>query len=288
MNLIAAILFASAWLAQAQQPREFEVASIRPSATSPQGNVNIGIHIDGSQIRCISFSLKDYLGMAWKVKAAQIEGPEWITSARFDVSATLPAGSSESGLAELFQSLLADRFQVKVHKEKKEFPVYVLTVGKGPLKLKEASDSDAAKEDEPKGVVNAAGSGSATGIGVNLGHGTSYTFANFRFEARKMTMAQVAENLEPFANRPIIDGTGLTGRYDFAIDFQPEDWRAMMVRGAIARGVVLSPEALRALDGSSDAAMGDALQQVGLRLEARKAPLDVLIVDQALKTPTAN
>ena len=60
------------------------------------------------------------------------------------------------------------------------------------------------------------------------------------------------------------------------------------MRGAIARGVVLPPEAIRALDGSSDGALGDALQQVGLKLEARKAPLDVLVIDDALKPPTAN
>ncbi len=100
-------------------------------------------------------------------------------------------------------------------------------------------------------------------------------------------MAQLAESLEPYADRPVVDMTGLKGRYDVAIDFTPEDFRAMMVKGAIARGVVLPPEALRALDGSSGA-LEDALQQVGLRLESRKAPLDVIVIDEALKTPTAN
>jgi uncharacterized protein (TIGR03435 family) len=222
------------------------------------------------------------------MKAAQIYGPDWMASERFDLSATLPAGSSASRLPEMFQALLADRFQVKLHREKKEFPVYMLTVGKGTLKLKETpSDSDPGK-DEPAGVVAAAGTGSAAGVGVNLGHGASYSFANQRFEARKLTMAQFAENLEPFANRPIVDMTGLAGRYDFAIDFTPEDFRAMMVRGVIARGVVLPPEALRAVDGTSDGVIGDALQQIGLKLESRKAPLDVLVIDDALKTPTAN
>lgn len=292
MSLISriaiAILLASSCFAQSPPRPEFGVASIRPSASSPLGNVDIGMHLDGSQMHCVSFSLKDYLGIAYRMKAAQISGPDWIASERFDISATLPAGSTASQLPDMFQALLADRFHVEVHTEKKEFPVYILTVGKGPLKLKETPPNPDADQDEPKGVVNAAGTGSAAGVGVNLGHGTSYSFANRRFEAVKLTMAQFAENLEPFANRPIIDMTGLKGRYDFAIDFTPEDFRAMMVRGAIARGVVLPPEALRASDGSSDGAIGDALQQVGLKLEARKAPLDVLIVDEVLKTPTAN
>jgi uncharacterized protein (TIGR03435 family) len=248
----------------------------------------MGIQIDGSQVRCVSFSFKDYIGIAYRMKAAQISGPDWIDSERFDISATLPAGSTASQLPDMFKALLADRFQVKVHREKKEFPVYVLGIGKGPLKIKETPANSDADPVEPKEVVNAAGTGSAAGVGVSLGHGSSYSLANNRFEARKLTMVDLATSLEPFANRPIVDMTGLEGRYDFAIDFTPEDYRAMMVRGAIARGVVLPPEAMRALDGSSDGALGDALQQVGLKLEARKAPLDVLVIDDALKTPTAN
>lgn len=286
MRLIP-ILLACSCLAQSPPRPQFEVASIRPSTASGQGLVNMGMKIDGAQVRCVSFSFKDYIGIAYRMKAAQISGPDWIESERFDITATLPPGSTAGTLPDMFQALLADRFQVKAHREKKEFPVYALVVGKGALKLKE-SPPDSGDDPDPKGVYNAAGSGSAAGVGVNLGHGSSYSLANNRFEARKMTMAQLAEALEPFANRPIVDMTGLKGRYDLAIDFTPEDYRALMVRGAIARGVVLPPEALRALDGSSEGALGDALQQTGLKLEARKAPLDVLVIDEALKTPTAN
>jgi len=248
----------------------------------------MGIKIDGAQVRCVSFSFKDYVGIAYRMKAAQISGPDWIESERFDITATLPPGSTAGKLPDMFQALLADRFHIEVHREKKEFPVYALVAGKGALKLKEIPPDLGADQDEPKGVVNAAGTGSAAGVGVNLGHGSSYSLANSRFEARKLTMAQLTEGLEPYANRPIVDMTGLKGRYDFVIDLTPEDYRALLVRGAIARGVVLPPEALRALDGSSDGALGDALQQVGLKLESRKAPLDVLVIDEALKTPTAN
>jgi uncharacterized protein (TIGR03435 family) len=82
--------------------------------------------------------------------------------------------------------------------------------------------------------------------------------------------------------------TGLTGQYDFAFDVMPEDYRAMLLRSAVWAGVNLPPEAQKMLDASSPAALRDALQQVELRLEARKAPLDVLVIDDALKTPTAN
>src|ERR1700683_2496049 len=120
----------------AQSP-QFEVASLRPSAPTPDGQVSVGVHIDGSQVRVVSLSLRDYLAIAYRTKGNMISGPDWTGSERFDISATIPAGGTTAQLPEMFQALLADRFQVKLHKDKKEFPVYALLVGKGPLKLKE-------------------------------------------------------------------------------------------------------------------------------------------------------
>src|SRR5580700_11142034 len=116
--------------------QQFEVASIRPSAQEPEGQVNVGVHMDGAQVRVVSLSLRDYLAIAWRTKGNMIFGPDWTGSERFNISATLPAGSTTAQLPEMFQALLAERFHVKLHKEQKEFPVYALLVGKGPLKLK--------------------------------------------------------------------------------------------------------------------------------------------------------
>lgn len=281
-------------LACSSHAQQFEVASIRPSVQEPGGKVSVGVHIDGAQVRVVSLSLRDYLAIAYRTKGNMISGPDWTGSERFDISATLPAGSTAAQLPEMFKALLADRFHVKLHTEKKEFPVYALLVGKGPLKLKEtppdsgtgtATDSD---KDDPKGTVNVAATGSAAGVAINLGHGASISFVPNRFEAKKLTMEQFANGIERFADRPIVDMTGLKGQYDLAFDVNPEDYRPMLIRSAVYAGVVLSPQALRFLDRSSSAALGDALQQTGLRLESRKAPLDVLVIDDALKTPTAN
>ncbi len=276
--------------ASAQAP-QFEVASIRPSASYADqgGKVSIGLHIDGAQVRFNSYSLREYLARAYGTKSKMISGPDWTASETFDISATLPAGSRPAQIPEMLQALLAERFQVKLHKEKKEFPVYVLLAGKGPLKLKESPPDPNADKEEPKGTTSVAASGSEAGVGVNLGHGSSYSLVNNRFQVIRLTMAQFTSNLERFADRPIVDMTGLAGQYDFAFDVTPEDYRAMMMRAALQAGVNLPPEAMRFLDGtSSGAALGDALQQVGLKLEARKAPLDVLVIDDALRTPTAN
>jgi len=283
--ILALLLAASAF---AQSP-QFEVASIKRFDPSAQGQVGAGVHVDGAQIRVVGLSLRDYLGFAYSIKATLISGPDWTATERFDISATLPAGSTTAQLPEMLQALLADRFQMKLHRDKKEFPVYALIVGKGVSKLKETPPNpDADKEDEPKGTVNVATTRSGNGLNVNFGHGSSYTFANNRFEAHRLTMAIFAGNLERFSDRQIVDMTGLAGQYDFAFDVAPEDYIAMMLRAAVWAGANLPPEAQKMLDASSPAALGDALQQIGLKLEARKAPLDVLVIDDALKTPTAN
>jgi uncharacterized protein (TIGR03435 family) len=275
----------------AQVPaQQFEVASIKPFDRSAQGQVLAGVHVDGAQIRAAGLTLRDFLAIAYKVKATLISGPDWTASAQFDISATLPAGTTTAQLPEMFQALLADRFQVKLHKDKKEFPVYALLVAKGGLKMKEAPpDPDADKDsDVPKGTRNAATTAVGNGVSVNFGHGSSFTLANNRFEAHKLMMSVFAPNLERFADRHIVDMTGLTGQYDFSFDVMPEDYRAMLLRAAVWVGANLPPEAQKMLDASSPSALGDALQQIGLRLDARKAPLDVLVIDDALKTPTAN
>lgn len=276
--------------AVAQSPRaQFEVATIKPFDPSAQGQLLGGLHVDGAQVRAVGLSLRDLLGVAYQMKATLISGPDWTASERFDVSAALPEGSTRAQLPEMFQTLLADRFNVKVHKDKKDFPVYALEVAKSGLKMKETPPDPADKQDDAtKGAATVTTTRTGNGASVNFGHGTSFTFANNRFEARKMSMPLFAPNLERFADRQIVDRTGLTAQYDFAFDLMPEDFIAMSLRAAVWAGVTLPPEAQKLLDASSPAALGDALQQIGLRLESTKAPLDVLVIDDALKTPTAN
>jgi uncharacterized protein (TIGR03435 family) len=279
----------SAQTTAAQTPLHpsFDVASIRASGDTPQGQVAVGVHVDGSQVRVTSFTLKDYIGLAYRMKVSQISGPDWIAGQRFDISATLPAGVTTAEIPEMFQALLAERFQLKFHREKREFPVYALIVGKGPLKVKESKPGpdDSA---EPKDSTTVTGGGSIAGVSVNLGHGASWSFVPNHFDAKKLTMAQLAANLERFADRPIVDMTDLKGQYDLGFDINAEDYRPMLIRSAVAAGVSLPPQALQLLDGSSPAALADAVAQTGLKLEARKAPLDVIVVDDVLKAPTAN
>jgi uncharacterized protein (TIGR03435 family) len=94
--------------------------------------------------------------------------------------------------------------------------------------------------------------------------------------------------LTPFLDRPIIDGTGLKGVYDFMLDISPEDFAAMSVRSAVNAGVSLPPQMLRALDNASGDSLIDSLQKLGLTLASRKEPLEVIVVDAMQKAPTEN
>jgi uncharacterized protein (TIGR03435 family) len=282
------LLFAALSLASAQTAPvpQFEVATIRPSASQREGQVKVGLHMDGAQVRIAYFTLKDYIGMAYRVRIAQVFGPDWISSDRFDIAATIPEGHKPAEFREMLQALLAERFQLKFHKEQRDFSVYALVLGKHPLKLTPAPpDEDKGNASEPLEVT---GGGSVAGVNVNLGHGSSWSFAPNRFEAKKLNMEVFASNLERFADRPIVDKTGLKGQFDFSFDINPEDYQPMLIRSAIAAGVSLPPQALRLLDGSSSASLSDALEQIGLRLEPRKEPLDVMVVDSANKTPSEN
>jgi uncharacterized protein (TIGR03435 family) len=284
--LVVSAVFGVAAFAQDSPRPDFEVATIRPSAQSLTDGATAGVHIDGAQFRSAALTLKDYIGMAYRIKLYQISGPDWIGSERFDISATLPAGTPTTQLPEMMQRLLEDRFQVKMHHDKKDFPVYVLEVAKGGVKMQESAPDPNAED--AKAPLTIAGSGSAQGISVNLGRGSSYAFANNKFEAKRIPMATLAAVLERFVDRPIVDMTDLAGAYDVSLPVTDEDYRVMLIHAGVNAGVSLPPQALRLLDGASTPSLFDALQKLGLKLDARKAPLDMVVVDDVRKTPTEN
>jgi uncharacterized protein (TIGR03435 family) len=267
-----------------QTRRAFEVASVRASAdTGPA--VGAGVQITQRQVRFSGLSLRDYIGIAYSVRARQVEGPDWMAGARFEISATLPEGSKSDDLDEMLQTLLLDRFQLKAHLDKREFPVYGLEIAPDGVKLVKAADEPAAAADAPVAV---AGAGSAQGIAVSMGDGSAYAFGNNKLEIKKLTMPALAETLTMFVDRPVVDMTKTAGRYDGTFEVTPEDYQGMLIRSAVNNGIVLPAPALRMLDTASIASLVDALRRAGLTLESRRAPLDVVIVDSVSRTPTEN
>jgi uncharacterized protein (TIGR03435 family) len=281
----AAACLAVSATAFAQARPAFEVASIRPSAEQTT-SVRVGFQATGSQVRVTAMTLQDYLVIAYSLRPQQIEGPDWIGQQRWDVVATIPDGGADKVL-EMLQTLLADRFQVKLHRETKELPVYVLGVSKAGAKLTE-SKPDPNAPAAPPDTVTITGGGNNSSIGLDLGGGKSFTMANNQIQVRHMTMLDVAEVLTRFVDRPVVDQTGLTKTYDLTLDVTPEDFNVLRIRSAVNAGVALPPQALRLLDNASPDTLSAPLSRFGLTFEAKRAPLEVIVVDSALKAPTEN
>lgn len=287
--LLGATLVGTALFAQTGV--EFEVASIRPVEPIVAGAgrpVNVGVQIDGTQFHAYSMSLRDFLSMAYSVRIYQIDGPDWMTSDRFEISAkmpSLPPGSKlgEKDFGNMMRTLLEDRFQLKTHRAQKEFPVYALVQLKDGIKAKE-NQLDPVDE---RGVA-VGGSGSAQGTVISLGRGSTLQIGGNRLEAKKMTMLALAETLARFVDRPVVDQTGLTSAYDILLELTPEDFQAMNIRSAIAAGVALPPQALKLLEGASESSLHEGLARAGLKLEPKKVPLEVVVVDSVNRKPTEN
>jgi uncharacterized protein (TIGR03435 family) len=229
-------------------------------------------------------SLKDYIVMAYQTRLNQIAGPDWLGTERFDIAAKLPEGTSQADVPSMLQSLLMDRFQMKMHREMKEFPVYVLEVAKTGPKLTPTGDADP----NAGGPLNIAAGGNAAGVAISFGNGAHLTLGEKSLETKKLTMDVFADMLGRFLDRPVLNRTNLAGTYDLTLDLTPEDRIVMLIRSAVAAGVVLPPQALALLDAGSSDSLSTSLRKMGLSLEARREPLEVLVIDQIQKTPTEN
>lgn len=262
----------------------FEVASIRPSGELSQQSKG-GLTITERQARFSLLSLNDYIGIAFGLRLHQIAGPDWLASTRFEIAATIPENQPPGQVQAMLRTLLEERFKLRTHREDREFAVYALEVAAGASTLVRLPDDE--PTDKPFSVSTEVAPGGA-GAAIDLGRGASLVLGNNRFEARKVTMATLADTLARFVDRPVVDRTNLDGRYNVAFEVQPDDFIAMMIRSAVAAGIPLPPEALQRLDTASIAAVPDALKPLGLSLTPRHAPLEVLVIDNMEKLPTEN
>jgi uncharacterized protein (TIGR03435 family) len=285
------ILSSGAVFGQAPAARlEFEVASIKPSAPPGTGANRVlgGMHVDGAQVSWTFLSLNDYIDSAYRLRSYQISGPDWMASARFDITAKLPDGATRKDIPEMLQRLLEERFQLKTHRESKELAVYGLVVSKSGLKMQESAPDTPGATQTAGGSASVAAVSRPGGVTVNYGNGAYFTFADNKFEGHKLPASAMADVMARFTDRPVVDMTNLKGNYDFLLELAPEDFAAMGIRAAIAAGVQLPPQALQLAEAASGDSLFNAVEKLGLKLESRKAPVEVLVIDHAEKTPTEN
>lgn len=243
----------------AQQPLTFEVASIKPSNPDTQGGFIQ--FMPGGGLKMTGIPLRGMITFAYDVRDFQISGgPGWLGTERFDVMAR-PEHAAAEGLQDLskmtddqrktvreqmgerLRALLADRFQLVVHKETKEQPIYALVVSKNGAKLKEAKAEVGARQ----------------GMSMNRG----------RLEGMAAPMEMLGQTLSNVTGRPVIDKTGLTGKYDFVLEWTPD-------MAATGDSAPVGPTIFTALQ-----------EQLGLKLESQKGPIQNIVIDRAEK-PSEN
>src|SRR5262249_12296774 len=156
----------------------------------------------------------------------------------------------------MLQSLLIDRFQMKMHREMREFQIYALKVASTGLRLTESGPGDLNTD----GTVDIAAGGNANGVGINFGGGSSISMGSNTLEIKKLTMRLVADSLTRFLDRTVVDMTDLKGAYDLTVDLTPEDRMSMLIRSAVNAGVILPPQALAMMDSSSNGSIFDGLK----------------------------
>jgi uncharacterized protein (TIGR03435 family) len=282
MRMVASVTLLVSVAAVAQTPNtrdtrpQFEAASIQP--TEP--GIKIGVHFDGTTARYVAVPLRDSIAMASRVRIAQLSGPAWLADAKFDISAKLPAGTTSEQIPEMMQALLEQRFKLECRRQSKDLPVYVLTVGKGPLKLKESvADPDASA---PTGNVDVSGRRTDKGSVVSLGPGASVTDKDGRLDFKGVTIDQLLNSIERYVDRPVFDKTGLTGVYDVTIQYSVEELRTLL--RVTAPGVTVPDSAAASFPGS----IPNSFESLGLKLEPRPGRLDTVVIDRIEKTPTQN
>jgi len=300
------VVFAAASFAQAPASKlEFEVASIKPSelptpAMVASGKIHAGMKVDAARVDIGLMPMMGLITKAYDVKQYQVVGPDWMLTTPFDIVAKMPEGATKEQVPQMLQSLLADRFKLTLHRETKEHSVYALVVGKGGPKVTPYKpDPELAGNGAVSGSNEVTISGGRGGQTVSDGTGMQQKVTpsadgkSIHIEITKVSMSLLSEALFRFVGRPIVDLTGLKGDYNVILDISMADIMAAQRAAGIGGG---GPgggggDAGRPADAAVDnggTSVYESLQALGLKLEARKTPMETLVIDHLEKTPTAN
>jgi uncharacterized protein (TIGR03435 family) len=232
---------------------KFEVASLKPSQPGGRGG-GIRPTPGGERYDATNVTLKLLITVAYRVKVEQVAGgPDWMNTDRYDMKAKAEKPSSAEELHLMLQDLLADRFELKFHKETKELPIYVLSVDKGGHKMQphEAQSAGDPWIDQK-----------------------AEQFLHMKMHAQFVNMDYFAWRLGQLLDRPVVDQTNLKGGFDFDFAYTRE------LPPGIPEGANLNGEPI----DTSGPTIYEALhQQLGLKLERQKGPVNILVIDHVAK-----
>jgi uncharacterized protein (TIGR03435 family) len=233
--------------------QEFEVVSVKPNKSASTGSHS---HSDPGMLTENNVSLKSMIGLAYGLRDYQVEGPDWLNSERFDVAAKFPEALPKerekynAALSAMMRKMLVERFKLSTHRDRRNSPVYALLTAKSGIKFKEVPEGDSHSQSR-----------------------------NTHYTGTGVTMATFAEFLSRRMDLPVLDMTGLKGAFSLALDWAPE---SRPLAGS-------SSDVPVAADSNLAPTLAIAIQeQLGLKVEMRKLPIEILVVDHAERVPTEN
>ena len=279
--------------ATAQSKLSYDAASIKPSdPTQFATRIMIGGG-QGGRFSANGMTVRQMIIQAYGIQDFQLTGgPGWIANDRFDIEATPPSGVSVTGPQnqEMLQSLLEERFQLKIRRETKPLPGYSLVLAKGGSKMKPSADQTPLTPGAPPAGVPPAPGGIATvrpGLGGPALGGPSTGLAARgmmrmspgSISGGAMQMPQFVQILSRQLGRTVVDNTGLTGLFDVELNYTPD---RTPPQGALPPGVVL-PQ----IDPDGPTIFTALQEQLGLRLESTTQPGDMLTIER-IEKPSEN
>jgi uncharacterized protein (TIGR03435 family) len=225
----------------------FAAATIKPSAAAVKFESDGTTETSPGSLRMRDVTVNTCIKWAYGVQDNQISGPQWLQSEHFDIVAKADEPAAEAQMKLMLQTLLAERFKLNFHRQSKELKAFVLTIAKGGAKLIPA----AAPDGKP--------------FHQNTANGTI---------AKSITIQEFADFISGPLQMPVVDQTGLPGRYDIAIDFTP-----------------YLPDPTHNMDGtkmdSTGILMATLEGELGLKMESRKAQVEVMVIDH-IEKPSEN
>jgi uncharacterized protein (TIGR03435 family) len=267
------VIFAVESLAQSQGGSTgritFEVASVKPSESN-SGSSSSNEPPGGYVAR--NLSLRRLIAIAHRMRLAndreRIVGPSWIDTARFDINAKTPAGARSEQIPDMLRALLADRFRLTTHTETREDLVYALVRTRSDGRLGPELTASTLDCSKPGAFLSAGAGARAPGAAAakpQCGIITNVDANGSVLQGGGRSIGQLAANLAGRVNREVLDRTDLSGTYDFTLRWTPENFTNLADNAGPAR------------DGTT---IFTALQeQLGLKLEAQRGPVEFLIVD---------
>jgi uncharacterized protein (TIGR03435 family) len=279
------------------QQTQFEAASLKPA--DPKA-IPIGPLFAGgpgtnnpSHIVYRGASLTYLLMTAYKVKDFQLTGPKWMDTSRFYLDAKLPSGATKDDLRAMLRGLLAERFGVAVHSEKKEMPSYALVVSNRGVKMKPsapiAADTDGTAQHLDAGIETDGNGFPVFPAGSPGGLVVMNRSGMMKVGAAQQSIASICDFLSTQLGTPVDDRTALTGSYDFQLEYAIDGPITLGRGGPVMPPPNPSANGEAATPGDLPTGLTTAVQeQLGLRLERGRALVDIVVVDHVEKTPTAN